>query len=104
VVRKNHFNKRKKINKYLNESVFNLFDYFKKVVALDSKLAQRYINLIRKFSSKYNYKLNSDIKLSYCKKCGMSYYPNNVRVRMHKDRIIYRCLNCNSFKRISYKK
>ena len=68
-------------------------------------LSNRYITLARKIAMKFNLRIPRELKRRYCKHCYSYLVPNkNCRVRVHKSRVIYYCLNCKKFMRFVIKK
>jgi ribonuclease P protein subunit RPR2 len=85
------------------ERIEILFDLAKKMLKLNPKLANRYIQLIRKISMKTKVKIPLEYKIFICKKCGSLLIPGKtcrVRVRSEKGtKVTFTCLNCNFIKR-----
>lgn len=63
-------------------------------------LANRYVELSRKLSMRYNQPIPKDLKKNYCKHCH-SYFRHgvNVRVRLNQGKVVKYCLNCKKFSR-----
>jgi ribonuclease P protein subunit RPR2 len=71
----------------------------------NSSLSNRYINLARKLSMKFKTRIPRELKRKFCKHCYHYLVPNkNCRVRIHKSRVIYYCLDCKKFMRFMLKK
>ncbi|MEK6808523.1 MAG: ribonuclease P [Nanoarchaeota archaeon] len=84
--------------------ILKLFCEGKKVFNSDSKLSNRYIELARKLSMKFKVRIPNHLKRRFCKYCNYYLVPDkNCRIRLHKTRVIYYCLNCKRFMRIHYK-
>ena len=63
-------------------------------------LADSYVKTTRKLAMKFKIKLSSQLKRKFCKNCYRFLVPGiNARVRLHKHRLIYYCLNCKHFMR-----
>ncbi len=77
-----------------------LFNEAKNVFNKDCKLADKYVKLARCIAMKYKIRLSSQLKKSICKHCHKYLVPsNNCRVRIHKHKLIYYCLNCKHYMR-----
>ena len=89
-----------KLKKEVLSTVNNLFKLAEVVSRDNPKLANKYINLARKNAMKVNLKLPRNLKRKFCKHCYSYLVPGkNCRVRMHKSRIIYYCMNCKKYMR-----
>lgn len=66
----------------------------------NKKLANRYIHIARKIAMKVNYRIPKKYKRQFCKHCYSFLVPGkNLKVRMHKGRVIYTCKECNKVMR-----
>jgi ribonuclease P protein subunit RPR2 len=85
------------------ERIEILFDLAKKTFNSNPKLANRYIQLMRKIAMKARVKIPLKYKLFICKKCNSLLIPGkNCRVRIKSEKgtkVTFTCLNCNSIKR-----
>lgn len=70
----------------------------------DPTLAQRYVDIARKTAMKVNLRMPRELKRKICKHC-YSYLvpPKTCRVRIHKNKVIYYCLDCKKYMRYMIK-
>ena len=95
---------KKKSKKEIFALVKNLFKLAKITFKDNPKLANKYVKLARKNAMSVNLKLSREFKRKFCKHCYSYLVPGkNLRVRMHKNRIIYYCLNCKKYMRFGKK-
>jgi len=81
-----------------------LFQEASKEFNNDSSLSDRYVELARKISMKYQVKIPREFKRMFCKHCYSYLFPNkNVRIRLHGSKMIYHCTKCNNFMRYPFK-
>ncbi|HLD12551.1 MAG TPA: ribonuclease P [Candidatus Nanoarchaeia archaeon] len=67
--------------------------------------AHRYVHLARKIAMKARISIPKIYNKTYCRNCSHYWQPgSNVRIRNHKGRIIYYCLDCKHYKRMIIKK
>ena len=99
-----HERERRKQKKIACERVAYLFNLAENIFDEDKNLAKRYVQLARKINTKYNYRIPSELKRRFCKKCG-SYLKQgrNVTVRLHSSKLIYHCNECGAVMRFGYK-
>jgi ribonuclease P protein subunit RPR2 len=98
--RKQYYKKPDKQVKIAKKRIEFLFEGAKNSFKKDSKLSDKYIRLARKIAMKYKTKLSSELKKRFCRNCGKYMVQGvNCRVRIHKHRIIYYCLNCKHYAR-----
>jgi len=74
--------------------------------ALSGKLnlANRYVEIARKISMKYQISIPKDLKRCFCKHCYSFMLPNvTSRVRMNKGKIVFYCFKCKKYTRIPLK-
>ncbi|MEK6891601.1 MAG: ribonuclease P [Nanoarchaeota archaeon] len=77
-----------------------LFNEAKESLKKDAKLSVKCVKLARRLAMKYKIKLPSELKKKFCKSCNSYLMPGvNCRVRIHKSRVIYYCLNCKNYDR-----
>jgi ribonuclease P protein subunit RPR2 len=63
--------------------------------------ARRYVYLARRIGMKANTPMPPGFR--YCKRCLSPLLPGmNARVRLRNERVVIRCLDCNSIKRFPY--
>lgn len=82
-----------------------LFKEARETFKTNSKLSQRYVDIARKTAMKVNLRMPRELKRKICKHC-YSYLvpPKTCRVRIHKNKVIYYCLNCKNYIRFMIKK
>jgi len=67
--------------------------------------ARRYVSLARKMSSRHKVPIPLKWRRFFCKECNEFWVPGrSCTVRKRKNRIVYKCLNCNSIRRFEVKK
>src|SRR3989344_6850646 len=77
-----------------------MFQLAKEVFKEDGKLADKYVKIARRVAMKQKIRLPSSLKKRFCKHCHSYLMPSvNCRIRIHKHRIIYYCLNCKHYMR-----
>lgn len=86
------------------ERIAELFSEAGKVFKEDSALADRYVFLARKLSSKFKVPFTREQKIMFCKKCG-SFLVNgrNSRIRLSKGNLVVNCGICKEIRRFKYK-
>ena len=98
------YKEREKLKKHVLERIKVLFREAKIQFKEKPELADRYVELARKAAMKVNLKLPREIKRKFCKRCYKYVVPGvNVRVRIHKNRVIYYCFNCKGYMRFMLK-
>ena len=98
--KKKYYKKPAKQQQIAKKRIRFLFNEAKDVFKKDSKLSDKYVKLARRIAMKYKIKLSSDLKKKFCKHCHKYLVPSvNCRVRIHKHRLIYYCLECKHFMR-----
>ena len=79
--------------------LFNQADKTKK-----QELANRYVSLARKISSRLKVRIPSDLKRRFCKHCGSHLrVGTTLRIRLNKGKKTYFCTFCGKITRIPYK-
>jgi ribonuclease P protein subunit RPR2 len=82
----------------------SLFELEQKIVYKNNKLANRYIQLIRRLAMKFRLKTPSEMKRAYCKHCYVALAPGqNCRIRTRNGKLVYYCYNCKKYTRIPIK-
>ena len=67
-------------------------------------LSNRYVHIARKISMKYLVQISSEFKRCFCKHCYSYLLPDvNCRIRIHRNRLIIYCKNCEKYTRIPLK-
>jgi ribonuclease P protein subunit RPR2 len=76
----------------------------KKALEQDFTLADRYVKLARKISMRNLVSIPRQYKKKYCKHCYSYLKPSiNCRIRIHRNKIIIFCENCQKYTRIPLK-
>lgn len=90
----------KEIRKVARERIAILFEKAEREFDENPELSKRYVSLARKIAMKANISLPRETKRKFCKKC-LNYLKSgeNLRVRVHRNRVIYTCLNCGNVMR-----
>ncbi|MCK4364741.1 MAG: hypothetical protein KAW45_01685 [Thermoplasmatales archaeon] len=101
--RKNQDKKTQKI--IAKNRIKKLFDMAEqKAHSANFDLANRYVNLARKISMRYLVPIPKEYKRRFCKHCYSYLLPHvTCRIRIHRNKIIIHCNNCNKFTRIPLK-
>lgn len=101
---KEFFSKKQKLLKdKANERILFFFSKAKEVFPEDPSLANRYVSLARKYSMKYKIRLSRELKRQFCKHCYKLLVPGKtVRIRTHRGKVVYFCMNCKNFMRFVY--
>jgi len=91
---------RKKPSDQLRIAEERIVELFKQAEDANQHYANRYVEIARKIAMKYKLKMPSELRKRFCKKCG-SYLRQgvNCRVRTRDGKLVYYCVNCNSFMR-----
>ena len=101
---KNHFKKPENFQKIAKERIRILFAQARIRFNEDSKLSDRYVQLARKIAMRYKVKIPQILKRQFCKNCHKFLVPGvNLRIRLHKGRTIYYCLECRHFMRFPHR-
>lgn len=92
--------KQQEMKRIAKERILKLFDQAKDVFHESSALANRYVALARKISMKFKVRIPRELKRRFCRHCYKYLVPgNNCRVRTHKGKVVYYCLNCKKYMR-----
>lgn len=95
-MKKNKLKQRKEILALVKK----LFEEAKLSFNKNPSLSNKYIKSARKAAMKINLRLPRELKRRFCKHCYSYLVPGkNVRVRIHKSRVIYYCFNCKKYMR-----
>ena len=90
-----------------HERIEILFEQAEKEFNNDSALSDRYVEIARKISMKYNVPIPQKYKKRFCRHCKTYLvYGANARVRINsrKRHILITCLSCNKKMRYGYTK
>ncbi|MFH1398655.1 MAG: ribonuclease P [Candidatus Woesearchaeota archaeon] len=100
---KQPYSKKPAEQKIALERIQTLFQQANKTCKEDQQLANRYVQLARKISTKFKVRIPSSLKKQFCKHCS-SYLKQgiNCTVRLHNRRVIYTCNNCKQVMRFPY--
>ncbi|MCW1301635.1 MAG: ribonuclease P [Candidatus Parvarchaeota archaeon] len=94
-----------KSKNYLMEDVEYLLQRAKEIRASDRELADRYAKIAYLTITKNRLKMKREQKLLICKNCNRLLIPGDTSVvRLYKEAVTYKCLNCGKTVRISYAK
>lgn len=92
--------KPEKFQRIARERISILFGQAKQMFKEDKSLSNRYVQLARKIAMRYKVKIPDKLNRQFCKNCCKFLVPGaNLRIRSHKGRTIYYCLECRSFMR-----
>lgn len=96
----NKFQKRKNRTKEIAlERIEELF----RQAELRPNMAERYVILARKISSRTKTKIPLQYKRRFCKHCNSYLVGTNSRIRLTRGKKTYFCMNCKTYTRIPYK-
>ncbi|MCL2687717.1 MAG: ribonuclease P [Methanobrevibacter sp.] len=88
-----------------NERMDILFSLAKKEFSDNPDRSHRYVSYARKISKKYNTKIPSKWRRSYCKNCYKFLNPSqNSSIRLCDGEVNIKCYECNHRMKIPYKK
>ena len=102
-----HWQKRKtnKLKNKASSTIKNLFIQADLIFNEDPSLSNRYVFLARRIAMAFRLRLPSELKRQYCRNCYSFLVPGkNLRIRIHKHRVIYYCLECKHFFRLPISK
>ncbi len=71
-------------------------------VTPDKEYSRRYMRLAETLAKRIDISLPTDIKRSFCKKCGLP-YGKLTKVRLKRGLCIITCSHCNDLRRIPYR-
>lgn len=102
-MKKIHAKRQKEMKKIAKERIKYLFEQARKAFNKNPALSNRYVTLARKLSMKYKVRIPRELKRKFCKHCYKYLVPGkNCRVRTHKGKVVYYCLNCKKYMRFPY--
>lgn len=87
------------------ERIEILFNLAEKNFSKHIERSRRYVELARKIGMRYNVRLNSAQKDSFCKKCNTLLKPGKTaqhRLDSRSRTVLIKCLNCNEIYRKPY--
>ncbi len=97
---KNYHKKSSKVQKIAKERINFLFRLAEENFKESSPLSDNYVKMARRIAMKHKIRLPSALRKRFCRHCYKYLVPGvNCRVRIHKHRIIYYCLNCKHYMR-----
>ena len=77
-----------------------LFRIAKESFKKNPKTAEKCVKLATRVAMKHKIRLDSNFKKQFCKHCHNFLVPGaNLRVRIHKHRVVYYCSNCKQYMR-----
>jgi len=95
--------KTKEQQRIARERIEHLFKEAEKIFKKDQKLANEYVKKARKIGMRYEVPIPRQLKRKFCKYCYSYFVPGkSVRVRTHKQKVVYYCLNCKRYTRYPY--
>ena len=87
------------------ERIEQLFNEAEKAFSKYPERSRRYVEIARKIAMKANMSMPAKFRRKYCRKCySFLRVGVNCRVRNHKGRMIYKCLECKNFMRYGIRK
>lgn len=97
--------KPKEQQRIAKERIIHLFEQAEKVFNKDPKLSNEYVKKARRMGMKYEVAIPRELKRRFCKHCYAYFFPGkSARVRVHKQKVVYYCLNCKNYTRYPYVK
>ncbi len=102
---KDRFKKKKQKEKEIAaKHIKELFRQAELVSRKDMKLANRYVALARKISTRLKIRIPIELKRKFCKNCYTYLKPGlNARIRLNKGKKTYFCMSCGHYTRVPYK-
>lgn len=102
--RKSLVSKKKQLLKdKANEKILFFFSKAREVFPDDPALANRYVSLARKQAMRHKIRLPRELRRLFCRHCYRLLVPGKtVRIRTHRGKVVYFCLNCRKFMRFVY--
>jgi ribonuclease P protein subunit RPR2 len=95
--------KPKEQQRIARERIEHLFREAEKIFAKDPKLSNEYVKKARKIGMRYEVPIPRQLKRKFCKHCGQFFVPGrSVRVRLHKQKVVYSCFACKKQTRFPY--
>ncbi len=88
------------------ERIDKLFEQAKDSVR-DPSLSRRYVQLARKIAMRYNLRIPSEYKRSFCKECNSYLVPglnSRVRASPSHESVTVTCLECGNVSRFPYRR
>jgi len=95
-----------KVEKICRERMRILFKLASEELPRNPSRSRRYVELIKRISTKNRVRIPKDIKSFLCKQCNLPLIPlKTLKVRIKKRKyVIYRCLNCGACRRFQLMK
>jgi len=85
------------------ERIQRLFELADAEYSSNSARSNAYVSLARKIGMRYLVRFPRELKVRYCKKCGVYLVPgDNCRIRLKGKYITTTCLSCGTIKRYPY--
>ena len=82
------------------QEIKRLFSLAEKVFDENPERAHRYVYIARRIGMKANVSIPRELRRKFCRKCLHFLKPGkNCQVRVHKHRVIYKCLDCGNVMR-----
>ncbi|MDD9954170.1 MAG: ribonuclease P [Candidatus Woesearchaeota archaeon] len=81
------------------EDIKQLFLFAEEVAPQEPYLANRYVALARKISSRKRISLRA-YNRKHCRKCSVFFTSKTLQVRTRKDHVVYQCRCCGNMTRI----
>lgn len=102
MARRRDKNQEKKIARSRINKLFAMAE--KTALSKKLDLADRYVEIARKISMRYQVPIPRRFKRCFCKHCYSYMLPDvTCRVRIHRGKIVFYCLNCQKFCRYPLK-
>jgi ribonuclease P protein subunit RPR2 len=103
MAKKHHILKQKMKDK-AQKDIVNFIELAGESFKTDRKKANLYVHKLRLLAMKYQIRLPKSIKRKFCKHCYAYLVPGvNCRVRTREGKLIYYCMECKNYTRISLK-
>ena len=90
---------KKEISKIALERIEQLF----KEARINSKMADRYVELARKIGMKFNVPIPRELKRKFCRHCNSYFQKSNYRIRTRNKMIVYTCFKCRKYTKFKIK-
>jgi ribonuclease P protein subunit RPR2 len=83
------------------ERIDILFKNAEKEFSNNPELSNRYVDIARRITMRQRVRIPTEYKRKFCRNCHSYAVPGeNMSVRIHRGKVIYRCSHCGYIRRI----
>ena len=100
-----YVDKKKKTDakKIVSKRILLLIEQAEQVARKELPLANRYIEMARNLSMRFNVAIPSNLRRKFCKHCHTFLLPGlNLTVRTNQGKVVYTCKSCDMVMRIPF--